>query len=126
MSEKKSSKISSPETQYKETMKAVEGGDNKAKTKLAYYELSGYGGCEIDVDKAVALLKERVEDEDADAMWLLGLCYEYGMGCEQDLEQAESLYERSRYRNNIIGEFFVRNGVHTIGTGIMKVFPPSL
>ena len=61
MSDDRSSKIS-PEEQYKETVKAVEGGDNKAKTKLAYYKLSGYGGCDIDVDEAVALLKERVED----------------------------------------------------------------
>ena len=73
------------ETKYKEVVEAVEKGDSKAKTKLAYYKLSGYGGCEIDADEAVVLLKERVKDKDTDAMWLLGLCYEYGMGCEQDI-----------------------------------------
>ena len=62
------------EKQYKDTVKAVESGDNKAKTKLAWYKLSGCGGCEIDVDDAVALLEERVKDKDTDAMWMLGLC----------------------------------------------------
>ena len=121
MSDDKSSKIS-PEAQHKETVKAVEGGDNKAKTKLAYYKLSGYGGCDIDVDEAVALLKERVKDKDTEAMWLLGLCYEYGMGCKQDLKEAESLYKQSKDGGNEIGEFFVENGKDRRGTGEMKVW----
>ena len=108
MSDDKSSKMISPETEYKEIVKAVESGDNKAKTKLAYYILSGYGGCDIDVDEAVVLLKERVGDEDTEAMWLLGLCYEYGMGCEQDLKEAESLYKQSYDGGNEVGEFFVK------------------
>jgi len=107
MSDDKSSKIS-PETEYKEIIKAVVSGDNKAKTKLAYYKLSGYGGCEIDVDEAVVLLKERVEDKDTDAMWMLGLCYEYGMGCEQDLKEAESLYIQSFEGSNVVGDFFFK------------------
>ena len=120
MSDDKSSKIS-PEEQYKEIVKAVESGDNKAKTKLAYYKLSGYGGCEIDVDEAVILLKECVEDKDTDAMWMLGLCYEYGMGCEQDLKKANSLYKQSGDDGNEIGKFFVENGKKKRGTGVMKV-----
>ena len=120
MSEDKSSKIS-PEEQYKEIIKAVEGGDNRAKTKLAYYKLSGYGGCDIDVDEAVVLLKERVEDKDTEAMWLLGLCYEYGMGCEQDLEEAESLYKQSQDGENDVGDFFVKNGKDKRGTGTMDL-----
>ena len=120
MSDDKSSKIS-PEEQYKEIVKAVESGDNKAKTKLAYYKLSGYGGCEIDVDEAVVLLKERVKDKDTDAMWMLGLCYEYGMGCEQNLKEAESLYEQSCDYGNIIGEFFIGYGRFKRGTGVMEM-----
>ena len=116
-----SSKILSSETEYKETIKAVESGDNKAKTNLAYYKLSGYGGCEIDVDEAVALLKERVEDKDTDAMWLLGLCYEYGMGCEQDLKEAESLYKQSDDGGNDVGRFFMKYGCDERGTGVMNV-----
>ena len=110
-----------PEAQYKEIVKAVESGDNKAKTKLAYYKLSGYGGCDIDVDEAVVLLKERVKDKDTEAMWLLGLCYEYGMGCEQDLKQAESLYKQSKDGGNVIGKVFAENRSHIRGTGVMSV-----
>ena len=64
-------------------------------------------------------MKERVEDKDTDAMWILGLCYEYGMGCEQDLKEAESLYQRSCDGGNEIGEFFVKYGKDKRGTGIM-------
>ena len=112
----------SAETHYKETVEAVKNGDNKAKTKLAYYKLSGYGGCEIDVDEVVVLLKERVKDKDTEAMWLLGLCYEYGMGCEQDLKRADSLYKQSYDGRSDIGEFFVLNGKDKRGTGIMNVW----
>ena len=107
------------EKQYKDIEKAVESGDNKAKTKLAWYKLSGCGGCEIDVDGAVVLLKERVEDKDTDAMWMLGLCNEFGMGCEQDIEEAQRLYEQCQACGNVIGEFFVKYGKDKRGTGIM-------
>ena len=113
--------ILSPEEQYKEIIQAVKSGDNKAKTKLAYYKLSGYGGCEIDADEAVVLLVERVKDKDTEAMWLLGLCHEYGMGCEQDLNEAESLYKQSNDDGNEIGKFFVENGKDRRGTGVMDV-----
>jgi len=111
-----------PEEQYEEIVKAVESGDKEAKTKLAYYKLSGYGGCDIDVDEAVKLLKERVEDKDTDTMWLLGLCYEYGMGCEQDLKEAKSLYKQSNVDGNEIGKFFVQYGIKRRGTGVMLVY----
>ena len=121
MSDDKSSKISSAEAQYKAIVKAVESGDNKAKTQLVYYKLSGYGGCEIDVDEAVVLLEERVKDKDTEAMWMLGLCYEYGMGCKQDLKQAESLYKQSSDGGNEIGKFLLEYGKQTRGTGVMQV-----
>jgi len=108
--------------EYKETVKTVESGDKKAKTKLAYYKLSGYGGCDVDVDDAVVLLIERVQDKDAEAMWLLGLCYEYGMGCEQDLKEAKSLYKQSNVDGNEIGKFFVQYGIKRRGTGVMLVY----
>ena len=105
---------------YKGVLKAVESGDNKAKTKLAWYKLSGCEGCEIDVDGAVVLLKERVEDKDSDAMWMLGLCKEFGMGCEQDIEEADRLYEECKDCGNVIGEFFGKYGKDGRGTGIMN------
>ena len=116
----KTSKEEEEEKQFKDIVKAVESGDNKAKTKLAWYKLSGCGGCEIDVDDAVVLLKERVEDKDTDAMWMLGLCNEFGMGCEQDIEEAQRLYEQCNDCGSVIGEFFVKNEENQRGTGIMN------
>ena len=90
--------------EYKELLRAVEGGNSEAKTQLAWYKLSGCGGAEVDGDGAVALLEERVKDKDVEAMWMLGLCYEYGMGVEQNLKRAAKLYKESRSE---IGEFLV-------------------
>ena len=106
---------------FNETFNAVKTGDVKAKTKLAWFLLSGFGGATVDVDEAVALLEERVKDKDAEAMWMLGLCYEYGMGCEQDFERAEELYKQSCEGGSVIGMFLMKNGKDKRGTGIMKV-----
>ena len=110
------SKAEGEEAQYKEVLRAVESGDNKAKTRLAWYKLSGHGGAEIDADGAVVLLEERVKENDMEAMWMLGLCCEYGMGCEQDLERAETLYKQSDEGGNVIGKFFAVNGM---GNGVV-------
>ena len=40
-----------------------------------------------------ALLEEKVKDGDAVAMWMLGVCCEFGMGTEQNVERAEQLYK---------------------------------
>ena len=97
----------------------MKNGDNKAKTKIAWFQLSGHAGVPIDEDNAVALLEERVKDKDPEAMWLLGLCYEYGLGCEQDLTRAEYLYWNSCECGNDVGEFLDGNGRHDRGTGKM-------
>ena len=39
-------------------------GEESAKTKLAWYKLSGMGGAKVDVDGAVKLLEERVKGKD--------------------------------------------------------------
>ena len=101
-------------------MQAVERGDNAAKTKLAWYYLSGNCSAEVDADKAVVLLEERVKEDDAEAMWMLGLCCEYGMGTEQDLERAKSLYRQSKDKGNYIGNFFAENRRTGRGTGILQ------
>ena len=107
--------------EYTSTLKAVEGGDESAKTKLAWLKLSGVGCAEKDEDGAVALLEERVKDKDTEAMWMLGVCNEYGIGTEQDIERAEDLYKQSCERGNEIGEFFVRSGRCGRGSGEMKM-----
>ena len=109
----------SDEAQYREAVSAMKGGDESAKTKVAYYKLSGRGGVEVDRDGAVALLEERVKDRDYEAMWILGLCCEYGLGTEQDIERAEKLYGESKEGENVVGEFLTENGLSGRGSGVM-------
>ena len=78
---------------YDAVLSAVEDGDENAKTQLAWLKLSRR--IKSDAEEAVALLEERVGKGDEEAMWLLGLCLEYGIGINEDIERAEILYEQS-------------------------------
>ncbi len=98
------------EVKYEEVKRAVERGDENAKTKLAWLKLSGLGGAEVDAKKAVELLEQRVADGDAEAMWMLGVCNELGIGCEQDVAKAERLYNESSSRGNVTGEVLMKSG----------------
>ena len=106
MSQEEGVTMSTSEAEYQKVLCAVESGEKQAKTKLAWFKLSGDGGAEIDENPAVALLHERVKDDDSDAMWMLGLCYEFGRGCKQDLVQADHFYQQSYRSGNQIGELF--------------------
>ena len=121
MTEKQTSDKLMDETQYREAVHAMESGDESGKTKVAFYKLSGRGGVGVDADGAVALLEEGVKDGDCEAKWMLGLCYEYGVGTEQDIERAEKLYGESCEGGNVVGEFLMKNGKGGRGTGVMKV-----
>ncbi len=112
----------SDEAQYREAVSAMKRGDESAKTKVAYYKHSGRGGVEVDREGAVALLEERVKDRDYEAMWILGLCCEYGLGTEQDIERAEKLYVESCEGRNVVGWFLMENGGSGRGSGVMKVW----
>ena len=107
--------------QYREAVSAMEHGEVKAKTKVAYYKLTGLGGVEFDEDEAVVLLEERAKDGDNEAKWILGLCYEYGIGIEQDIERAELLYQESSEGGNVVGRFLLENDEGGRGSGVMKV-----
>ena len=108
--------------QYREAMSAMEHGDVAAKTKVAYYKLAGLGDVEVDEKGAVALLAESVKDGDSEAKWMLGLCCEYGMGIEQDIERAVLLYQQSKKGRNVVGEFLLENGRGGRGSGGMEVW----
>ena len=105
MDRNKDSEYSWLHLKYDDVKNAVERGDNSAKTKLAWLKLSKYGGAAVDEEGAVALLEERVKEGDTDAMWMLGICYEFGI--KQDIEHAEKLYKQSSDGGNEIGKFFV-------------------
>ena len=69
-------------------------------TEKERWMLEGSHRMERDSDAAVALLEEKVEDGDAEAMLMLGVCCEFGMGTEQDVERAEQLYKRGEEQGN--------------------------
>ena len=99
----------SDEVQYREAVHAMDSGDKSAKTKVAFFKLSGRGGAKVDADGAVALLKERTKEGDCEAKWMLGLCCEYGVGIEQDIERAVKLYQECFEGGNVVGEFLMKN-----------------
>ena len=73
--------------------------DEKA-TEEARWLLEGSHGMARDAEAAVALLEAKVKDGDAEAMWMLGVCCEFGMGTSQDVPRAEQLYKRGRAQGN--------------------------
>ena len=108
MSEKRKGDDCLYEAQAREAMCAIKRGDRRAKTTVAYYKLTGCGGVEVDAEGAVVLLKERAKEGDSEAEWMLGLCYEYGIGIKQDIEQAQVLFRQSSDAGNSAGEILVR------------------
>ncbi len=105
---------------YEAVLTAVEKGEESAKTKLAWFKLCGRGGVTVDANEAVNLLEERAKEGDSDAAWMLGLCCEYGIGTEQDLERLESLYQQSCDSGNLIGELLMWNLGAERGKGLLK------
>ena len=97
-----------------EELKAVENaysmGDARQVTKFAWFLLTGRGGSQVDEDRAVALLEERVKDRDAKAMWMLGTCYEFGIGTERDVFRAKNLYNESSAQGDSIGKMLSNKG----------------
>ena len=121
MTEEQKDVEKSDEAQFVEAVRAMGSGDESAKTKVFFYKLSGRGGVKFDEDGIVALLEERVKDGDCEAKWMLGLCCEYGMGTEQDIERAVKLYQESCEGGNVVGEFLMKNDKSRRGTGVMIV-----
>ena len=109
------------ESRYREAVNAMQQGDESAKTKVAFYKLSGLGHSECDAEEAVELLEERTEKGDSEAMWMLGMCHEFGIGTKQDIPRANLLYDQSCGTGNVIGKFFQENDSGGRGTGVMKV-----
>ena len=118
---RENSKKISDAAQYREAVNVMEHGDVKTKTKVAFYKLSGVGGVEVDEKGAVVFLEERAKDGDSEAKWMLGLCCEYGMGIEQDIERAELLYRQSKEGGNVVGKFLLENDGDGRGSGVMIV-----
>ena len=83
-------------------------------TNLAWQLLAQHG----DAKDAVEILQQKVNEDDYDAAWMLGLCKEYGIGTAQDIPGAELLYTRHR--------FYFDHGLaskqeYGRGSGVMKL-----
>ena len=101
--------LGSSKKQEEQISSSVPSEKEDEKTKLAWYKLSGYGDVDVDVNGAVALLEERVAEGDLEAMWMLGICNEFGIGTEQNIERAEKLYKQSSEGGNEIGNILMKN-----------------
>ena len=120
MGSKQSSLVSSDEpsdeSQYREALASMENGDDSAKTTVAFFKLSGRGGAEIDEEGAVELLEERANQNDGKAMWMLGLCCEFGIGTESDqFSRALPLYQQSELLGNRIGRLLMLVNYGVVG-----------
>ena len=107
--------------EFRDVVRAMEKGDDSVRNRMALFLLSGRGGAEVDPERAVELLKEAAQNGDGEACWMLGLCFEYGMGIEQDIEQAEVLYQQSSLAKNTVGSFLAKIPPRERGSQVLKV-----
>jgi len=75
----------------------------------AFNKLTGHGDVGVGTEEAFQLLQERVEQGDGEAMWLLGLCREHGIGVKKDVQIAECLYGFSREAGAPLGYLLMKN-----------------
>ena len=87
----------------------------------AQWLLEGSHGMARDANAAVALLEEKVKDGDAKAMWMLGVCCEFGMGTEQDVERAEQLYKRGAWQGNATAKLLTKKLKNWNGRGCTQM-----
>ena len=90
-------------------------------TKEARWMLEGSHGMARNTKAAVAVLEERVKDGDAEAMWMLGVCCEFGMGTEQDVERAEQLYQRGAEQGNATAKLLIYELKNKNGRGCAQM-----
>ena len=90
-------------------------------TEKARWMLEGSHGMARDADAAVALLEEKVKDGNAEAMWMLGVCCEFGIGTEQDVDRAEQLYKRGAEQENATAELLTKKLKNENGRGCTQM-----
>ena len=75
-----------------------------------------------DADGAVVVLQQQVDEHnDAQAMWLLGLCCEYGMGTEQDTQRAEQLFQQAAQQGDETAKLLVDKLKNDNGRGCLDM-----
>ena len=75
-----------------------------------------------DADGAVVVLQQQVDEHhDAQAMWLLGLCCEHGMGTEQDTQRAEQLFQQAAQQGDKTAKLLVDKLDNRKGRGCLDM-----
>lgn len=120
MVDERGDEMVSDEALYTDAVSAMESGDEHAKRTVAFYKLLGKG-TKVDTYGAVDLLEELALKGDTEAMWMLGLCCEYGMGIKVDIERAELLYCQSKQARNAVGYFLSNCRGSDRGTDVLLV-----
>ena len=101
---------------FADLVAAANDGDTEAKVVLAWLKLQGRGSAKMDKEGGYQLLEECVALEDSDAMWLLGICNEYGLGCKQNIERAKDLYAKSCSNGNPLGTLLAKDRKDSVGS----------
>ena len=91
----------------------------------ALWMLEGSHGMARDADGAVVLLEDLVNkhrnNNNADAMWMLGVCCEFGIGTEQDVHRAEQLFESAAQQGNTTAMLLADRLKNRNGRGCMEM-----
>ena len=106
---------------YRNAERSAGCKNDDAKKDLAWFLLTGRGGAKIDENRALALLNECSMNNDCEAMWMLGLCFEFGKGIEQNIKEAQLYYQRSDAGGNAIGQYLAHRTHNKLATGKMEV-----
>ena len=86
--------------------------------KKARWMLEGSHGMTRDADTAVVLLEDLVnKDRNTEAMWMLGVCCEFGIGTQQDVERAEQLFQNATQQGNTTAELLTGKLKNNNGRG---------
>ena len=103
-------------------MSAQHQKQQEVKTEIvSRWMLEGSHGMARGTDAAVALLGARVKNGDAEAMWMLGVCCEFGMGTEQDVKRAEQLYQRGAEQGNATAKLLTDKLKNNKGRGCTQM-----
>ena len=92
-----------------------------AEKEKALLLLEGDHSTKEDACTAVAMLDRLAKEGDSDAMWILGVCHEYGMGVAQDVKAADQLYTRSAQKRNPIAKLLVGKLKNRNGRGCLRM-----
>ena len=73
------------------------------------------------------LANKHRNNNNADAMWMLGVCCEFGIGTEQDVHRAEQLFESAAQQGNTTAMLLTDKLKNKNGRGCMEIsgFPKT-